>query len=105
MMLYLCVPEGFEYKYENDVVLHLQRTIYGLKQAAIAFWKELLTAFRAMGFKRSDSDPCLYIKITANGLVIWILWVDDCLFVGHRDEVEKYHVMMNEYFDCDNVGE
>ena len=56
-----------------------------------------------MGFKRSDSDPCLYFKNTDNGLVIWISWVDDCLLVGHQDEVKKYHKMMNEYFDCDNV--
>jgi Reverse transcriptase (RNA-dependent DNA polymerase) len=77
------VPEGFEDKYENDVVLHLQRTISGLKQAAIAFWKELLTAFCAIGFKRSNSDSCLNFKVTDKGLVIWILWVDDCLLVGH----------------------
>jgi Reverse transcriptase (RNA-dependent DNA polymerase) len=43
--LYLCVAEGLKDEYENDIVLRLQRTIYGLKQTAIAFWKELLTAF------------------------------------------------------------
>jgi len=48
--LYLRVPEGFEEKYGDDVVLYLQRTIYGLKQAAFAFWRELLTAFKAMVF-------------------------------------------------------
>jgi hypothetical protein len=58
-----------------------------------------------MGFKRSDSDSCLYFKVTDNGLVIWISWVDDCLLVGHQDEVKKYHAKMNEYFDCNNVGE
>jgi Reverse transcriptase (RNA-dependent DNA polymerase) len=86
--LHLRIPEGFEDKSEKDVVLHLQRNIYGLKQAVIAFWKELITAFCVMGFKRSDSDPCLHFKNAYNGLVIWISWVDDCLLVGHRDKVK-----------------
>jgi Reverse transcriptase (RNA-dependent DNA polymerase) len=62
--LYLCVPEGFEGKYENNFVLHLQKSIYDLKQTAIVFWKELLTAYNSMGFKRSNFDPCLYFRIT-----------------------------------------
>jgi len=32
--LYLKVPQGFEDFYNKDEVLFLQRTIYGLKQAA-----------------------------------------------------------------------
>jgi len=68
--LYLKVPQGFEDFYKKDEVLFLQRTIYGLKQAALAFWRELLSAFTAMGFQRSTSDPCLYFKNTEKGLVI-----------------------------------
>ena len=45
------VPEGFEYIYGSDVVLMLLKTIYGLKNAAKAFWNELLRAFGAMGCK------------------------------------------------------
>jgi Reverse transcriptase (RNA-dependent DNA polymerase) len=101
--LYLKIPQGFEKMYSNDEVLHLNRTIYGLKQAAVAFWKELLEAFRTMGFQQSPADPCLYIKNTTNGLVFWISWVDDCILMGHQDEVSKYHKLMNNYFDCDNA--
>lgn len=39
--LYLCVPQGpqgLEENYNKDVVLHLQRAIYGFKQATSAFW-------------------------------------------------------------------
>jgi hypothetical protein len=35
--LYLDIPQGFEIFYEKDEVLHLNQTIYGLKQAALAF--------------------------------------------------------------------
>jgi hypothetical protein len=57
--MYLQIPQGFEIYYEKGTVLKLQRTIYGLKQAELAFWCELLMAFNAMGFKHSSTDPCL----------------------------------------------
>jgi hypothetical protein len=58
-----------------------------------------------MGFRRSSADPCLYVKDSKNRLVIWISWVDDCLLMGHKKEVRKYHAVMNSYFDCDNFGD
>jgi hypothetical protein len=86
-------------------VQQLKQTIYGLKKAALAFQKELLQAFKNMGFIRSSADPCLYVKDTKNGLVIWISWVGNCLLMGRKSEVSKYHAVMNSYFDFDNIGD
>jgi hypothetical protein len=36
------VPRGFEKFYPDDMVLKLKKCIYGLKQAAMAFWHHLL---------------------------------------------------------------
>jgi hypothetical protein len=41
--IYMEVPQGFEHWYSNQHVLLLLRTIYGLKQAAYAFWRALLS--------------------------------------------------------------
>jgi hypothetical protein len=103
--LYLDIPQGFEKFYKKDKELHLNPTIYGLKQAALASWKEFLQAFKNMGFRRSPADPCLYIKNTSYGLVIWTSWVDNCLILGHQEDLTQYHKMMNNYFDCNNIGE
>jgi Reverse transcriptase (RNA-dependent DNA polymerase) len=103
--MYLKVPKGFQKFYKKGMALKLERTIYGLKQAAYAFWKELLMAFKAMGFEKSIADPCLYFKNTRDGLVLWISWVDNCLLVGHPIQVREYKQKMNKYFDCNNVGE
>ena len=102
--LYLNVPEGFEDHYDSSMVLKLKRTIYGLKQAAFAFWKELLQAFGSMNFQRSEADPCLYFKWEKPGIVIWLSWVDDCLIVGHKEQVIHHRNEMMDRFDCDNVG-
>jgi len=36
---------------QEQKVLHLCRAIYGLKQAALAWWKELLASMRKIGFE------------------------------------------------------
>ena len=40
--VYMEVPRGWREHYASNSVLLLLRTIYGLKQAAMAFWRELL---------------------------------------------------------------
>ena len=81
--LYMKVPEGFEKHYGNNVVLLLLKTIYGLKQAAMCFWRELVRVMTEMGHKRSKADPCMYYSWNENEkLAIWLSWIDDNLCVG-----------------------
>jgi hypothetical protein len=103
--IYMEVPQGFEGFYPKNYVLLLLKTIYGLKQAALAFWRELLKAFRHMEYGRSKADPCLYFRWTALGLILWLSWVDDCLVGGKDEGVKKAKGQMMELFDCDYVGE
>ena len=70
--VYMAVPEGFEKHYNNQVVLLLLKTIYGLKNAAKEFWKELLNAFGATKCKISDADPCMYYNWDSAGLLVWL---------------------------------
>jgi hypothetical protein len=44
----------------KQVYLQMQKTIYRSVQVARAFWIELQREFQAMGYKRSESDPCVY---------------------------------------------
>src|ERR1700678_1421861 len=39
--IYMQQPEGFKLHGQENQVLHLRRAIYGLKQATLAWWKEL----------------------------------------------------------------
>ena len=102
--LYMHIPQGFTEYYPPGWILLLLKTIYGLKQAAYAFWKQLLKAFSAMNFMRSKADPCLYYAWTKHGLVTWISWVDDCLVCGSKEGVKIAKAQLMEQFDCDEVG-
>jgi hypothetical protein len=63
-VIYMQVQHGFEQFYPKNVALLLLRTIYGLVQAALAFWREIVAAFTHMKYVRSKADPCAY---TSNG--------------------------------------
>jgi hypothetical protein len=103
--LYMHIPEGFEKWYPNNVVLLLTKTLYGLKQAAMQFWKEMKKALEYMNYERSKADPCLNFKWVDNKLQLWITWVDDCLVIGPKDNVTRSKEQMKKLFDCDDIGE
>ena len=58
--IYMKVPEGLEKYYPASVCLLLLKTIYELKQAARAFWRELTKALMDMLYKQSPADPYLH---------------------------------------------
>lgn len=103
--IYMKVPQGFEKFYASDVLLKLKKTLYGLKQAAMAFWRELLKAMRSMGFTRSTADPCLYFKWTQDGLAIMASWIDDNLIVGNEKVVLATKNDLMSRFECEDCGE
>jgi hypothetical protein len=59
---YIKIPLGSEEFYDHNTVLLLKKTLYGLKQATMAFYRKLLAATANIGLKCSTADPCLYYK-------------------------------------------
>ena len=49
--IYMKIPKGFEQFYSPDVLLYLCKTLYGVKNAAKAFWRLLLGIMNSMGYK------------------------------------------------------
>jgi hypothetical protein len=98
--IYMKIPRGFESFFRGDVVWLLSRTIYGLKQAAVAFWRELLKALISMKFAQSVADPSLYFKRVNGNLVV------DAYFVaGKKALIFAAKKDMMDRFDCDDVKE
>lgn len=104
--IFLCIPQDFEKYYNAETqLLCLSKTIYGLKQSAMAFWKELLKCMRDINYERSRADPCLYYKWDEGRLNIWLSWIDDCLNLGSDDDVNQSMAEMKSRFDCDEVND
>ena len=67
------LPQGFEIP---NMVLHLQKSVYGLSQSPLNFYRHLREGLESKGFKKSSHDDCLFI----NREVMVLFWVDDCIF-------------------------
>jgi hypothetical protein len=99
------IPEGFEQYYPAGVIWMLLQTIYGLKQAVVAFWKPLILAFASMNYRRSKMEPCLYFDWTIDGLIVWISWVNNSLVAGKKPGVLIAKGQMTARFDCEEIRE
>ena len=102
--IYMEVPVGFEKYYSSSVVLRLWKCLYGLKQAAMAFWRQLLLCMQDMDMKRSTADPCLYFKWKPDGLVMLVSWIDDNLIVGNETVVAETKKDLMDRFKCEDCG-
>jgi Reverse transcriptase (RNA-dependent DNA polymerase). len=71
----------------------------------MAFWKELLKCMYGMDYKRSRADPCLYYKHVEGRLNMWVSWIDDCLNIGAKEDVDQAIQDMKDRFDCDEVDD
>ena len=99
-------PEGFVVKGKEFKVCHLQKAIYGLKQAILQWNKQLHKSLLEMDFTCSLSDPGTYFKIIGQEIVILLVYVDNALFMGSNKTQVLTHKkqFMKRWESCD-LGE
>ena len=89
--VYMEIPKGFKNFYPKNVLLLLKKTLYGVKNAAKAFWLVLLKIMASIGLLQSKADPCLYYTWDAiYGLIIILSWINILLIFGKREGVLHY---------------
>ena len=81
-------PEGFKISSSNKVYC-LLHTLHGLKQATLAWNKELHKSLLQLGFKRSKADPGVYYYQDKSGIVLFIVYVDDGLLMSNSSTLLK----------------
>jgi transposase InsO family protein len=105
--IYMEQPEGFKVKGQEFKVLRLRRAIYGLKQASLAWWKELDKSVRKLGFKRLYADAGIFVSRHKDGtILIMLAYVDDILFMGPNLRLLKdKKALFMEQWECRDLGE
>ena len=109
--IYLAKPEGYNElsgdTMAEDEVLLLNKTLYGLVQAA-RVWLRTLIRFLVThcGFIQSRADPCLLVKLDENRklVVVLIIYVDDCLIVGKLHDVAFAISQIKRRFNIKELG-
>ena len=75
--IYMEQPEGYVKKGQGEKVCRLLKSLYGLKQSALQWNKELHKSLLTLGFTRTCSDAGVYYKFEKADIVIVIIYVDD----------------------------
>lgn len=92
--VYMEIPEYLNINNCNNKVLKLKKAIYGLKQSARAWYTQVEDCLLKLNFKRSNFEPCLFIKNEHNVKIYIALFVDD-FFVFYNCQ-NVYEELINE---------
>ena len=80
--IYMEQPEGFSVPGKTGHVLCLQRALYRLKQAGLAWWRALKQSMEELGFTSLASDAGVFYYRGEGSFVVAIIYVDDAIFCG-----------------------
>ena len=109
--IYLRKPKGYNElsgdELSDDDALLLNKTLYGLVQAARVWLKTLINYLvDECNFVQSRAEPCLLLQFENGVLVIAIIiYVDDCVVVGKADDVKGAISMIRKRFNIKVLGE
>jgi hypothetical protein len=80
--IYMEIPEGIDFPNTKNQACKLNKSLYGLKQAA-RVWNKTFTEFlKTYGFLQCYTDNCVFVSVYNNVKVLLILYVDDALIMS-----------------------
>ena len=102
--IYMQQPQGFLEKGKEKLVWQLTHAIYGLKQAAPAWWKELKSLMKQLGSTCHHLDAGIFVN-RKYGIIV-IAYVDDCIFLGKDlKRVKQAKEAFMKIWECQDLGE
>ena len=83
--IYMEQLEGFIIKGKEDYACKLKKSLYGLKQTPMQWYKKFESVMGEQGYRKTTSDHCVFVqKFSNDDFVILLLYVDDILIVGRN---------------------
>jgi len=104
--VYIAIPEGYHKFHPRETfkqgVFRLLKTLYGLRQSPLAWYKKVDSFLRSKGLIRSNEDSSLYIS---KDLIV-ILFVDDILlFASDKATILKAKGWLTSEYKMTDLGE
>lgn len=99
-------PFNFLVKSNKDKILKLKKALHGLKQEPRVWYNIIDSYFNQQGFRRSKSEPTLYIKTQGNSKTLIVsLYVDDLIYMGNNKEmIQEFKKDIMKTFKMINLG-
>ena len=87
------------------MVYKLQRSLYGLAQSPVLWYDTIDGVLVVIGFRPTQSDPCVYTHGSRVTLVILTLYVDDILITGKDSTKVEQKKQLKEKFEMTDMEE
>jgi hypothetical protein len=101
--IYLSPPEGSNIP--ANKVLHLRKSLYGLKQSPRCFNKAFDKWLKSQDLTPSKADPCLYSRRRGDEFLMLSVHVDDQLIAcNNRSALDEFKRQLNAQFECSDSG-
>ena len=106
--LFIETPEGYELFQQERIdekpiaskYLKLEKTLYGLVQAAREWWKKFIKVLKDdLGFEQFQNDNCLLKRKNEEGFCAIGIYVDDCFMVGDTKALDQAVSDIKKHFD------
>ena len=84
--IYMEQPEGYVVPGKENLVCHLKKSLYGLKQSPRCWNKSFKEFMISQGFQQSAADPCVFIRNVNGQLAIVAVHVDDLILLTETEQ-------------------
>ena len=104
--IFMRMPPGLPRcdKHGQPLVVRLNKTLYGLKQAGREFNILLVEFLAKLGFVRSNIDTCLFIRSNDEPMYLAV-WVDDIVIAAKSHAAHRHFVkQLEERFPIEDKG-
>jgi len=103
--LYMEQPPGFEVIGKKEWVLHLMKSIYGMKQASHVWNITFNGAIISWGFTWLSCEWCIYFRTSPSGTVIFSIHVDDIFAAASsREEMEAFKALLQSKWEISDLS-
>ncbi|MBW0536664.1 hypothetical protein O181_076379 [Austropuccinia psidii MF-1] len=86
--VYLSIPQGLRFD-QRKLCLRLNKAIYGLKQAPLAWYERLQKWLLGVGFLSCTLDPCVFYRLGQNSTWLYIHVDDIAIFSSNASFFKK----------------
>jgi hypothetical protein len=104
--VYMRQPPGYEDKKASHHLCKLDRALYGLKQAPRAWYSQLNTKHKSLGFSASRADSSLFFYSNCTCTTYVLIYVDDIIVASSSSRFTDVLVKkLNQEFTLKKLGD